>query len=108
LDPHVGELPEAGVDAVDRVTTSDGGFDRPAGRGHCRDGVRGDRNAHAVAGDGDDVRDREGATVYGDRAWHAGGSYCPEIRDAKVDAEIDRKSTRLNSSHVSISYAVFC
>src|SRR5699024_12564669 len=23
-------------------------------------------------------------------------------------AEIDRKSTRLNSSHVSISYAVFC
>src|SRR5699024_12750564 len=25
-----------------------------------------------------------------------------------VDATIDRKSTRLNSSHVSISYAVFC
>src|SRR5699024_12814185 len=24
------------------------------------------------------------------------------------DQEIDRKSTRLNSSHVSISYAVFC
>src|SRR5207302_7075241 len=24
------------------------------------------------------------------------------------DAEIDRKSTRLNSSHVKISYAVFC
>src|SRR5438067_4787217 len=28
-------------------------------------------------------------------------------RDHAVDAE-DRKSTRLNSSHVSISYAVFC
>src|SRR3989442_9991210 len=28
---------------------------------------------------------------------------------AKVDvAELDRKSTRLNSSHVRISYAVFC
>src|SRR5207249_7116826 len=26
----------------------------------------------------------------------------------RVDAEEDRKSTRLNSSHVSISYAVFC
>src|SRR5690606_40736193 len=25
-----------------------------------------------------------------------------------VDADIDRKSTRLNSSHVKISYAVFC
>src|SRR5690625_5559988 len=24
------------------------------------------------------------------------------------DAEVDRKSTRLNSSHVAISYAVFC
>src|SRR5207249_8255207 len=30
-------------------------------------------------------------------------------RDLGADgAEIDRKSTRLNSSHVSISYAVFC
>src|SRR5690606_8049136 len=27
---------------------------------------------------------------------------------AKADADIDRKSTRLNSSHVKISYAVFC
>src|SRR5207253_3842334 len=29
-------------------------------------------------------------------------------RDADRDAEQDRKSTRLNSSHVAISYAVFC
>src|SRR5207249_8673841 len=44
---------------------------------------------------------------YGDRArsqvrrqshlQHVGGGFC-----------LDRKSTRLNSSHVSISYAVFC
>src|SRR3712207_8625742 len=26
----------------------------------------------------------------------------------KVDGELDRKSTRLNSSHANISYAVFC
>src|SRR5690606_41369273 len=26
----------------------------------------------------------------------------------RVDAPVDRKSTRLNSSHVKISYAVFC
>src|SRR5207249_7136553 len=34
-------------------------------------------------------------------------SYARERKAAKVDAK-DRKSTRLNSSHVSISYAVFC
>src|SRR5207249_6860713 len=27
---------------------------------------------------------------------------------ARADDDLDRKSTRLNSSHVSISYAVFC
>src|SRR5690625_6433879 len=34
--------------------------------------------------------------------------YVREIRNAKVDEYEDRKSTRLNSSHVAISYAVFC
>src|SRR5438128_8467642 len=29
-------------------------------------------------------------------------------RSARAAAEVDRKSTRLNSSHGSISYAVFC
>src|SRR5690606_39966414 len=29
-------------------------------------------------------------------------------RPANVDQPLDRKSTRLNSSHVKISYAVFC
>src|SRR5699024_11852239 len=32
-------------------------------------------------------------------------SQAPSSRD---DSRVDRKSTRLNSSHVSISYAVFC
>src|SRR5207249_12069318 len=37
----------------------------------------------------------------------------PSLRDAPgsfclTSAALDRKSTRLNSSHVSISYAVFC
>src|SRR5690606_14440419 len=31
-----------------------------------------------------------------------------ELKNELKDAEIDRKSTRLNSSHVKISYAVFC
>src|SRR5439155_20827178 len=29
-------------------------------------------------------------------------------RDAPAAVQLDRKSTRLNSSHVAISYAVFC
>src|SRR5439155_16865384 len=38
------------------------------------------------------------------------GAACPEIFEQNVlfDCAIDRKSTRLNSSHVAISYAVFC
>src|SRR5690606_41542847 len=32
----------------------------------------------------------------------------PQIEQALLDASEDRKSTRLNSSHVKISYAVFC
>src|SRR5438128_3217830 len=31
-----------------------------------------------------------------------------ELRARRVPLEVDRKSTRLNSSHGSISYAVFC
>src|SRR2546426_2077954 len=34
---------------------------------------------------------------------------CPgSLRHMPLDAYIDRKSTRLNSSHLVISYAVFC
>src|SRR3712207_8891222 len=30
------------------------------------------------------------------------------VADASLDTYLDRKSTRLNSSHANISYAVFC
>src|SRR5690625_6747895 len=33
---------------------------------------------------------------------------CQKISNLASHAYIDRKSTRLNSSHVAISYAVFC
>src|SRR5271167_2014004 len=39
------------------------------------------------------------------------GPFAPKVDDEmkrKIENETDRKSTRLNSSHVSISYAVFC
>src|SRR5690242_21880238 len=32
----------------------------------------------------------------------------PEPESVRVEEFVDRKSTRLNSSHMSISYAVFC
>src|SRR5690625_3918116 len=32
----------------------------------------------------------------------------PDIQSQRLDPFRDRKSTRLNSSHVAISYAVFC
>src|SRR5437868_12639545 len=51
-------------------------------------------------------------------AWCAGEGGQPGMLQSKqslnteettlVDIQPDRKSTRLNSSHVSISYAVFC
>src|SRR5699024_12242450 len=37
-----------------------------------------------------------------------GGGHSGDVADADGRSEGDRKSTRLNSSHVSISYAVFC
>src|SRR5438045_5090717 len=36
------------------------------------------------------------------------GSIVPSMVPAPATAQSDRKSTRLNSSHLGISYAVFC
>src|SRR5690606_33422385 len=41
--------------------------------------------------------------AYSLAAWHRSGERNRVLRDL-----LDRKSTRLNSSHVKISYAVFC
>src|SRR5207253_3715505 len=35
-------------------------------------------------------------------------TWCRTLSSFREAARIDRKSTRLNSSHVAISYAVFC
>src|SRR3712207_7432966 len=50
-----------------------------------------------------------GAVAVGDERVDAQDGVGPvqEVRPARV-AEADRKSTRLNSSHANISYAVFC
>src|SRR2546422_2854825 len=40
--------------------------------------------------------------------WCAGACFVDYDRDGLLDLIVDRKSTRLNSSHGYISYAVFC
>ena len=54
------------------------------------------------------IKDRLGNTVQfaADGIRHSGGWSLRFERDAQK--RIDRKSTRLNSSHLEISYAVFC
>src|SRR5256885_6357252 len=50
-----------------------------------------------------------GFTVYDDLMHGFGGGYFPPVLGSKSrPAGPDRKSTRLNSSHLVISYAVFC
>src|SRR2546422_10557966 len=54
--------------------------------------------------------------IYRGPGWHQRGEELPERRRQRVSAflrhgegwRLDRKSTRLNSSHGYISYAVFC
>src|SRR3712207_7592531 len=55
------------------------------------------------AGDGVHGRRLRGLIVV---LWRAGLRICEAL--ALAEADLDRKSTRLNSSHAYISYAVFC
>src|SRR5439155_6357753 len=48
-----------------------------------------------LPGSGIDCRDRRSCRI-------------GDVNDRAIGSERDRKSTRLNSSHVAISYAVFC
>src|SRR5262245_64232649 len=46
-------------------------------------------------------------TVWGNQGENC-AQYLSKGRPVAVDGRLDRKSTRLNSSHLGISYAVFC
>src|SRR3712207_7250702 len=51
------------------------------------------------------------ATAFGGGVAEINYTLVPLMQDAGLEVEwriIDRKSTRLNSSHANISYAVFC
>src|SRR3712207_7886896 len=53
---------------------------------------------------GQPVKQHRGRQDHGDRV---GGVLAGDVRGGAV-RRLDRKSTRLNSSHANISYAVFC
>src|SRR3712207_8047647 len=50
----------------------------------------------------------EGGLQAGDQGAEGTGSAGRSIRGREIHRAEDRKSTRLNSSHANISYAVFC
>src|SRR3712207_8053750 len=57
---------------------------------------------------GDDVEVRSAGSVPGDQVNPAAVAAMAEVGIDISDQRPDRKSTRLNSSHANISYAVFC
>src|SRR5207249_9590973 len=59
----------------------------------------------------EDIVEKFGTDIYAVKAsaeYHGSSTYDELIDIGCRVGRIDRKSTRLNSSHVSISYAVFC
>src|SRR5438067_13094504 len=121
--PHDGgdqQLPDAGTTLL--VELADPGGARDVDLGHePTDHVEPDEQ-HALRGERRADLAREPAVAIVQRAGdpgRAGGEVAPMIlrrgyagervrHRLAVDEQQDRKSTRLNSSHVSISYAVFC
>src|SRR5690606_39503991 len=63
--------------------------------------------ARAMAEQGGSVRDGRSGRRRAAGSSAAGRAAAPRVELAPADQVLDRKSTRLDSSHVQISYAVF-
>src|SRR3712207_7198581 len=50
----------------------------------------------------------DGQSLAAAQPWQSNARRWVDIYSMSTGARIDRKSTRLNSSHANISYAVFC
>src|SRR5437870_2905862 len=80
----------------------------------CSHAQSGGRNPPSAARRSRNPRSRGVATRHAERKHHERWSECEQPRDRAAARHWrsapgrDRKSTRLNSSHVAISYAVFC
>src|SRR3712207_8348784 len=62
----------------------------------------------AERSDSDDNRRRSPTAIVLTQAEHDGDHSPPQGSGGGIRRDRDRKSTRLNSSHANISYAVFC
>src|SRR3712207_7403672 len=51
---------------------------------------------------------QDGELVAAEAGHRVAGAGALQQAGRRVDQQLDRKSTRLNSSHANISYAVFC
>src|SRR5690606_41313901 len=71
---------------------------------HAADGALGHAGENAVAQFGEELR-RDARHAIGEQQ---SDRHCDGDRGGTAGRGRDRKSTRLNSSHVKISYAVFC
>src|SRR5439155_24032674 len=100
--------PDPGADDGDHHALVD--RHRPRYEGAQGDGLGADAARHSLATAGDERTDSCSPT--GNTGLSRGGPAAAWLsRAASGAARIwgpDRKSTRLNSSHVAISYAVFC
>src|SRR5256885_13306686 len=65
-------------------------------------------DALPISGELDRVLVRLGAAVREERAVEVSGHHLGDQPCQLAPLVVDRKSTRLNSSHLVISYAVFC
>src|SRR5947209_13861861 len=77
----------------------------------CADGQREKAHCRGATGDAANVPERRSERLTGFRpSGPTGHAYVvvDERHIHHVGALVDRKSTRLNSSHANISYAVFC
>src|SRR5947199_7862284 len=77
---------------------------------HSEDHVEGDEHAEAAARAGESADEHRARRLHGaDQERHEKRQEEQRQHDlARPHARGDRKSTRLNSSHLGISYAVFC
>src|SRR5690606_13102406 len=94
-----------GVDSVDALMWSSDRRPPQAVRRSADEG-RGEDQRHDRHHLDHDVHGRAGGVL--ERIAHGVADHRRLVRIGALAAEGDRKSTRLNSSHVKISYAVFC
>src|SRR5690625_5866251 len=77
--------------------------------GGCQPGELGSISLEISPADGDYTFEWDHGATTSDLSDLDPGEYTVTVTDTNTGcSEIDRKSTRLNSSHVAISYAVFC